>query len=671
MDIEELEKQLGLSKDEGENNKDNQELEDIINLLNSSEEEIINLSDNTDTFEGLSQEELDILMKQDDEISTDDIDTEVINDVSVYDNKTIDEEKVLEKLEDLEEESLTEEDEQENDETDNNLDDGIEEITEEEFKNLVEESKKEKNKNKKIEKSTVIIISLIVFLSALIVLTIIFFTISIKKANSIVIQNQIEKDNLISKYVPEDKNTVYFDMAQNIDGQTLVLEKMHINELNTTFYFKNKIEPMKYNIVLTDKDNNLYPMDLNFTKDGNDSQNTILRFGAIDGKIEEFILTFESISTGEKAVFNLNFDTKLETKKVKYINSDISNNFGDYSININYAQFSDSSSRIDYTIEPNEGVSYEIQQGALGETNYLTLKQGETHIQPLSNKPVTAVIDNKIIGRMDFKNIKENEENIVLNFDNIYKKYTLNKKVSLKDIRAGNLSYNFDKYKVFIEGMPNFGDTYVLVLHAEDTSINTENRPEDFNHIETKIDTEIIATSNTGVEVIISPTEIRSARYGTDIIFKLDTNQMGILNSLSADNIFINIKSILVNEKSVSIPINLNRAMEREIISHQIVEEQLKEAFASRLTNKVTGFSSEVLNNQNLTNEYATLPKGKKKNTISIISKNIEKDNLEAIVQEAIQIEEKGNIKVLYKTHKIKANNVEDKWTINYDEIIK
>ncbi len=661
MDIEELEKHLGLSENTDEKKENNQELEDIINLLNSSNDDIINLEGNEGTFEGLSQEELDVLMKQDDEIMVEDIDTDIINDISVYDNKPTDEDKILEKLNDIENEETQVEQELKEDTDKENV---IKETSD------VRDDKK-KDKKIKIDKSSIIIISVSTFLILLIILTIIFFTISIKKANSIALQNEIKKDNIISKYKPEDKNTIYFDMAQNVDKETLILEKMHINKLNTTFYFKNKIDLMKYNIVLTDKDKNLYPMDLNFTKDGSNDKNTILRFNTIDGSVKNFVLIIESIATGEKAVFNLNFNAKLEKETIKYINSPISNSFGDYNVNVNYAEFSDKFSRVDYTIEPVKDAIYQIQQGIVNEENYIKLKENDTYISPLSNKPVTTILDNKIIGRMDFKNINKDANNLVLQLENIYKKYPINKKISLQEIKKGNISYDFDKYKLFIEGMPNFDNTYVLVMNAKDTTIGTQNRPDDFNNIETKLDVEIVANSSNGVEFIISPTNIKSAKYGTDIIFELDKAQASILNSVSEDNLYINIKSALIKEENVNVPINLNRAMEREIISHQLAEEKIKEAFKSRIENKAKGFSSEVLNDIALEKEYSSLPKGKKKIALNIVSKNIQKDYLEAIIQEAIQIEDKENIKVLYRFHKIKANNVDDKLNIYYDKIIK
>lgn len=638
MDIEELGKKLGITDDESDNKASDEELEDLINLLNSPEEDIINIENDSESF-GLSQEELDLLMSQDDNIETN---TE--NDVS---------EEISEEVEVFETSG--------------------EELSDDALLKFAEQTKKHDSDNKK---NRIIIISSIIFLSLLIIFTIIFFTIAINKVNNLNVQKEIEKDKLASRYNPENKNTIYFDMAKDIDGKTLILEKAHISKLNTTFYFKNKIDLMKYNIVLTDSNENLYPMDLNFTVDDTNEDNSILRFNTIIGNNKDFRLIFESIATGEKAEFNLKFDINLEEENIIYLNSKLKNSFNGYNININYAQFGDNSSRIDYTIEPTGEVNHKIYQGRVNKTDYVKLKQDDRYINPIGNKPFTTSIDNKIIGRMDFSNIEDKNEDVILEFDEIYKRYDLNKKISLNDIKNGNISYDFDKYKLFIEGMPKFDNKYVLVLNAKDTTISTENRPSDYDNIETILDVEISAVNSNGVEIIISPTEIKSAKYGTDIIFELDEYQMGILSSISPNNIYVNVKSALLKEDKVIIPLNLSRGMEREIIPHQIMEEQILNSFKSRLENRnsvnnIKGFTSDVLSNDVLMKEYTSLPNKKLKSDITIISKNIDEEYLEAIIQEAIQIKDGDNIKVIYMTHKIKANSEKNQWSIYSDEIIK
>lgn len=638
MDIEELGKKLGITDDENDNKASDGELEDLINLLNSPEEEIINIENDSESF-GLSQEELDLLMSQDDNTETN---TE--NDVS---------EEISEEVEVFETSG--------------------EELSDDALLKFAEQTKKHDLDNKK---NRIIIISSIIFLSLLIIFTIIFFTIAINKVNNLNVQKEIEKDKLASRYNPENKNTIYFDMAKDIDGKTLILEKAHISKLNTTFYFKNKIDLMKYNIVLTDSNENLYPMDLNFTVDDTNEDNSILRFDTIIGNNKNFRLIFESIATGEKAEFNLKFDINLEEENIIYLNSKLKNSFNGYNININYAQFGDNSSRIDYTIEPTGEVNHKIYQGRVNKTDYVKLKQDDRYINPIGNKPFTTGIDNKIIGRMDFSNIEDKTEDVILEFDEIYKRYDLNKKISLNDIKNGNISYDFDKYKLFIEGMPKFDNKYVLVLNAKDTTISTENRPSDYDNIETILDVEISAVNSNGVEIIISPTEIKSAKYGTDIIFELDEYQMGILSGISPNNIYVNVKSALLKEDKVIIPLNLSRGMEREIISHQIMEEQILNSFKSRLENRnsvnnIKGFTSDVLSNDILMKEYTSLPNKKLKNDITIISKNIDEEYLEAIIQEAIQVKDGDNIKVIYMNHKIKANNEKNQWYIYSDEIIK
>ena len=262
MDIEELGKKLGITDDENNNKASDEELEDLINLLNSPEEEIINIENDSESF-GLSQEELDLLMSQDDNTETN-----IENDVS---------EEISEEVEVFETSG--------------------EELSDDALLKFAEQTKKHDSDNKK---NRIIIISSIIFLSLLIIFTIIFFTIAINKVNNLNVQKEIEKDKLASRYNPENKNTIYFDMAKDIDGKTLILEKAHISKLNTTFYFKNKIDLMKYNIVLTDSNENLYPMDLNFTVDDTNEDNSILRFDTIIGNNKDFRLIFESIATVKK-----------------------------------------------------------------------------------------------------------------------------------------------------------------------------------------------------------------------------------------------------------------------------------------------------------------------------------------------------------------------------------
>lgn len=659
MGIEEIQKKLGLLDENEENLQRNEDIDELINLLNTSDEEIINLENKSSEFEGLSQEELNLLMEQDSNIEIEDIDTDIIEDISSYDTKTTNEEKILKELEKQEEEEEQQEQEQEMAQED-------EEISLEDFKKLVEDTK---SKKIKLDKSTIIIFSSVLFLSLLIIITLIFFIVTINNVNKINVQKEIERDTLIAQYKPENLNTMYFDMAKEIDGETLILEKAHIDSLNTTFYFKNKIDFNKYNIVLTDKDEDIYLMDLNFHK-GKEEDNNILRFEPIDLSKKGYVLSFESLETGDKIKFDLEFNIKVEKDEVGYINSPIKNNFGDYDVSINYSEFSNLFSRIDYTIEPNKNMSYKIQQGDIIEKEYIKLKQNDKYIQPLSDKPLTTYIDNKIIGRVDFQNLDESKEDIIVEFKDIYKKYDVNKIIPLDAAKNGNIFYEFDNYKIFIEGMPKFDDTYVLVLSAKDKTISTQNRPDDFNNVEVKLNVEMVGEGANNVQVIIAPTEIKSAQYGTDIVFKLDKQQANLINSIPQEKLALNIKSVLIKQKNVSIPINLKRSMVRKIISHEIVEEQIKEAFISRLSNKPIGFSDEVLNDEKLIKEYENLPKGKHKNSIRIISKDIERNNIEAIVQEGIQIKE-DNLNVLYKFHKIKAKNVDDRWVIYYDEVIK
>ena len=634
----------------------------------------------------LSQDALDSLIEEDKKEEENILSQDALDSLIEEDKK--EEENILSQdaLDSLieedkkEEKNLEKEDSMEIKEDINNTQENIEEETMgmEEFMKFVAESKdRNSHSDTKSKKTTIIMLSTIIVLIILIILTIIFFTISISKINKINTEKAIENDNNVAKYIPEDENTVYLDMAREIDGESIVLEKIHLNLEELTLYFNNNINTKKYNIVLTDSSSNLYPMDIDFTRNGFEENSTILRFKAIKENVEGLVLKFESLETGDKMEFNLNFDAKIIPKEVKYINSQVVNKFDGFNININNAIFTDSSSKIDYSIEPNQNSSYKIQLGSATQKDYIKLKQDGVEIGPLGYKPVSSFIDKNLLGSMEFKNVPNQNGNIILEFNNIYKRYDINKILAQSDINSGNIVYDFDNYKIFIEGIKLFGDKYVLVAHAEDKNIPIGNRSENVTHVELSLNVELIAQNVDGSEIIIAPTEVKSAKIGTDMIFELDESQMA---GLYGKDVKVNIKSALIKLKPIQIPLSLERGMDRPIIGHQIMQEQITNAFSSRMAyklegkdiSKIEGFSKQVLDNKNTMNEYA--PMGKMKNPkydLQFISTNLNQDNLEAIVQEVYQYELDSQVKTFYVKHKIKANYVEGNWTITYDEIIR
>ncbi len=283
---------------------------------------------------------------------------------------------------------------------------------------------------------------------------------------------------------------------------------------------------------------------------------------------------------------------------------------------------------------------------------------------------------------MDFERVHNYNSNLILSFNNLYKKYNINKTINLGQInnieKDGGIEFDFDKYKLFIEGMPNFDDIFVLVFHAEDTTISTENRAEDFNRVEVLLNAEIALTTSSGMELILKPTDVKSSSRGTDMIFKVSQFEKNILSGLEPAYVKINIDSALIKTDDISIPINLSRAMDRQLVLDKMMNSQIKEAFISRLDykyyskNNIKGFDTSVLENTAIMQEYK-IEEARLNPTYDaiILSEKLEDDKVYALVQEIEKYTLNGKQYTSYKTHKITAIYKEDKWIIIEDDIIK
>lgn len=632
-DLEEL---INIIKEDDKNNSayeslneieenSNNEVEELINLLNSSEDDIIN------------------------------IDLTPTNDISSYStssNGNSDEENKIP------------------------APDTLNTASDSDFEDINTTNNTEK------DKKNFLIYSIIGFLSILIIMTILFFTITIKKINSNNLKEAIKKDEIIAKYVPEEENILYLDLSNKIDDTFVILEKVEFDQLYTTFNIKSTINPNNYNIKLTDEKDTLYPMDKNFININKDEIK--LRFAPIEKKVAEIIMSFENIKTGEKILFKFDNNFKIVGKPVKYINDKIENKLEDFQIDITSGTFSSSNTSINYAIINNSNKKYKIRQGFLDDTDYITLTENDVEIERIKSIPYVFPINENIdLGRIDFDNVSSVNDNLVLTFDKLYKEYKVDKTLSLQQIKDakqnGGVNLKVDKYNIFIEGIPRFDDTFVLVFSGKDTTISNENNQPKYNFAEILLDAELILETSSGTEIILEPKKAKSANYGTDTIFKLEKSHLSYLNNLTNNNIKVKIKSLLIKTEPVYISVNLSRTMNRKIISDIMMEKNISNSFESRLNYKykksslssITGFKDSVLNNERLKEDYTPVNNVKSpKYSINIISKMLINDKLYALVQEVSDYQLNNKNITSYTNHKIEASYIDENWIITSDEII-
>lgn len=666
MDLRKLEEELGIENySEEELEKSNEEVEDIINLLNSSEDGAISLEEDN------SEQTLEELIEKDENTEIEEIDTEVIKDISTYDdeNNKVPED-IISKIEDIENESNEENNEQNNQE---NIENEEEHISIEEF---------EEETSKDFEIHSAIIYFTIFALIAVIAIFSVFFVFAIKKANEINLEKQIEKENekIQASNIPKEANSAYIGIAEKIDSIPITLEKISVDSEYLKLFLISDMEYQKYKFSLTNSEK-FYPMDINFVKKIDDKIE--LRFYNDNTLFEEYTLNIESLETGEKTKFTFKIPKIEKSEKIKYLNHITENKKDGFCVNITGGKFCENGTSIYYSIQSQPESNFEIQQGFLSKNDLITLKEENKPIEILNKKPLISNFDDKLtLGRIDFEKVSNYNSNLVLSFNDLYKKYKINKIINLNQLQSNKnsngIEIEFDKYKLFIEGMPIFDDTLVLVFHCEDSSISTENKSQSVNRVQSFLNAEIYLTTKSGMEVVIKPTEVKSADVGTDMIFKLSETEKNLLNNTSPSNIKINIDSALIKTDDVHMPINLSKAMEKELIVDKIMEEQIKSAFLSRLDykysskNSIKGFAENILQDKDLMQEYEKdVNKLNPSYEVLILSKRLEGNEIYAIVQEFEKYELNGANNTTYKTHKIKAIYENNEWNIVEDEIIK
>ena len=531
--------------------------------------------------------------------------------------------------------------------------------------------------DKKVNKSTIIIYSIVTLLIILILTVTTFFIVAINKIKATNLEKEIEreKEKVQAKYIPDEKNAAYLGLASIIDNQPITLEKILIDTIYIKFYINSSINPKDYDIRLTDDMGNLYAMDNNFIKI--DDGKIELRFHYINSGTEGYNLSFKNLATDDFIDFDFNLPKIKKSEDVKYLNNIIRNNTNGIEVNIAGGVFSSAGSSIYYTIETEPTAKYKLKQGLLKNNNDVILYEENTELIPLTKDILLQEVENGIIlGRADFEEVDKLNSNLVANFKNLYKSYPINKTVSLDEIDKGLAVFDFDKYKLFVEGMPRFDNLFVLTLHSEDTTIK-EGKQENYNRVEVLLDAEVILETPSGAKMTLKPTDAESEYYGTDMLFEIDKKQMEFLLGISPEKIKVKINSVLMEMNDVSIPINLELAMDKMLLEDENMIEEIQNAFISRLehkyklSNDIQGISSEVLNDPNLIEEYKPVSDAKGHQfIINLISKKLDNGKLYAIIEEVVKYKQNGEEKIYYKTHSIKATYSDYKWTITSDKII-
>ncbi len=632
-------------------------IDEEFNLLNAKDMEKAPELETTETHIDYDKE-IEALLRQDASIELNDSDYEYVNDVSVYDTVRNEKEEILKEI-------------------DNELKEASEAALNDE-----DGSSKEG-----INKLYVVLIGIISVLIIGVIFVIIVFASMVGSKSQPVSKSKQTVD--LAPYKSNKANYIYVSQKAEFDNQQLELTKMLVDSEATLFYFNNKIDVQKYNIILSDNYDVIYGMDLSFIQNLSQSEEeekeTVLRFEPLNLNAKSIKLSLYNIETGERVNFDFDFNMPLEATSVKYVfdeTTEVAKD--DVKIKIDNAVFSSAGSIINYTIQ-SSGNGFSIVQDKGKNSSTVVLEENASTIKKTKKYPSTYTFNNgnTVLGRMDFGSVEDLNSNIYISFNNLFKSYVVNRDISstaLYNSNSENPVYiDAGNYRVIFEGLGTFDDKVVLVFHGEDKNKKFDSKNPNGNRVEVRLDAEITSSSASGMEVVLNGV-CQSASYGTDMVFPLNESNKELFYGLGTGKLNIRVNSVLVKSDDVKLEFDLSKASTENDNTREKACNDIIDIFKGRLAYKsgekskesVMGFGKEVMKNGDVLAEYAPEKTTEKPQySAQIISSAVQGDKCYAVVQEVW----KGvnGIKEIhfYRTHKVVAQKGDYFWTVIEDNVIK
>ncbi len=602
--------------------------------------------------------EIEELLKQDAAVEIEDVDYEYINDVSVYDTLRNDKKDI------------------------------INEINAELEKNNDISSDENNSDNEGINKIYIVLIGVI---SVLIIAIIIFVFAAAPSKKPKKASGNSSKSDIIdfTEYKSNKANYIYLSQKKEFDGQTFELSKMLVDSKATLFYFNNKFDIQKYNIILSDNNDIVYGMDLSFIQNMSVSQeeekSTVLRFEPINTNAKSIKLSLYNIETGKEIDFKFDFNGNIQETPVKYIfDKSASSENSDVKINIDNMVFSSAGSIVNYTIQ-SAGNGFSIVQEKGKNGNVVVLEENATTIKKLKKYPSIYTFNsgNVTLGRMDFDSIEDLNSKIYLTFNDIFKSYAVNRDISANTLFSSNekkpISFEVGNYVVVLEGLQFQNNGAVLVFHGEDKNVKFDEKQPNANRVEVRLDAQIVSTTSSGMEVILDGV-CQSAYYGTDMVFAINERNRDLFYGLGVGNVSVRVNAVLVKTDDAKFEFDLRKAETKNNNDREKACDDIIDIFEGRLAYKsgeksiesVMGFNEQIIKNGDVLSEYAPVQTTEKAQySAQIVSSALQGNKFYAVVQEVwkgvVGIEETH----FYRTHKIVAQKGDYLWEIIEDNVIK
>ena len=349
------------------------------------------------------------------------------------------------------------------------------------------------------------------------------------------------------------------NLSAPLGEDTIVLNRILLDEVTTVFYFGGILDPARYIFSLEDLNGRTYARNValaaNPVRDQAINQ-TVVRFETMDPTAEGFIISITDLHTGQTSAMGITFDDDAIAlgRHIAYplvVDAELS----DVTISIDHGVFSAAASSLNFSISyanPYVRLVFGENTGTppviLRHMGVVVPSMGTLRVSDFPQSGIT-------LGAMDFNPLRSLTGRVDVVFSQMYKRYEINASMSTTGMfSAGEdraRTIELEDHIITIHGLMRQGDFFVMPLYG----MSKASPDKEAARVPTAMEVTLVGTNNLGQQIRLPGTANYDAR-GTDVTFDMRENEA--IRGIPLGQLFLEIESISVLLPEFTATINLD-----------------------------------------------------------------------------------------------------------------
>ena len=359
-------------------------------------------------------------------------------------------------------------------------------------------------------------------------------------------------------------------------GEYVNLKKMSLDNSASVFYFYEDFDFSKYDISLTDLNDNYLCLDLSYMRDGSLQfpANTV-RFAPLPLGARGFFLNIKNLETKEVISNEFYFtDMHAITPSLNFLARQSINRPNGENIGGVYGMFfSSTASTVYFGLNDSEN-TYPVRfiNNADGYGSSVTITDRGRNLYELRPEPLIfdTAKEDLILGRIDFEPLSTLTGTAKISFNNLFVELPFRKTVDATQIFGSSdekdqYSFITDNYEIVFERVLSKDDTFIFVYHGRDLNAERDPNNKYAGRAEVVLDCDLVITLSDGTRVTLEPTIVRSKDIGANLVYDYSGSEhYSLIKSHRYGSFELVSKSALVSLGNIEIPLDLQTATTRQ-----------------------------------------------------------------------------------------------------------